>query len=117
MITLKEIERKNKLEEKDFEGINEIFFKSFMINRNYKKTSSLEKKEELLSTFTAFLEKYLKFDMVTSKQSKLNLVNFIDKLNLQRELLETEKGNINLSELEIASKRFGKKAQSAFEKK
>ncbi|WP_300096641.1 hypothetical protein [Flavobacterium sp.] len=116
MTTLKEIERKNRLVEKDFGDITEILFKSFLINRTYKKISSLEKKEELVLNFTDFLEKYLEFDIVSSKQNKLSIINFIDKLNLQRELLEVEKGNINLTELKVVSKRFGKKAQSSFEK-
>lgn len=44
----------------------------------------------------------------------MNLINFIDKINMQKELLQLKRNEIGISEIQIAGKRLGKKSQSAF---
>ncbi len=51
---------------------------------------------------------------VREKKEKLELINFIDKMNIQKELLELQKEETNISQIETAGKRLGKKSQSAF---
>ena len=53
----------------------------------------------------------------SSKQSRLTLIDFIDKLNMQKELLALDKGESTIAEIKLAGRRLGKKSQSAFEKK
>jgi len=50
-----------------------------------------------------------------SKESKLNIINLLDKLTRQREHLEIIKSKIAISDIQQASKRLSKKSQSAFE--
>ena len=51
------------------------------------------------------------------RKNKLELINFLDKLNTQKELLELAKGQTNITDIRKAAKRLGKKSQSAFKTK
>lgn len=107
-------ENKNFIKEEDFGSITDLVYHSLIIKSDYKTTSKLNKKEELIDLFKMFLERYLKFDIINSKDRKIEIINFIDKLNLQKDLYEIEKNRITKKELSIVSERFGRKAQSAF---
>lgn len=50
-------------------------------------------------------------------KDKLALMHFIDKLIMQKELLELQAGITNLADIQIAAQRLGKKSQSTFETK
>lgn len=108
------LEQENKIEEQDFDNVARLVFHSFQINRNYRSHNFIEKKEELLNHFSQFLEKYLELQFLSSKKDKLDLINFIDKMNMQKELLELQKGETNISQIKKAAQRLGKKSQSAF---
>ena len=92
-------------------------FHSFLIKRNYKSHNFLDIKEELISHFTKFLEKYLELQLLNSKKDKLGLINFIDKMNLQKELVGLKKNETTIEEIEKAGRSLGRKSQSAFDKK
>ena len=77
----------------------------------------MEKKEELMMHLTQFLEKYLELQLLKGKDDKLEIINFIDKMNLYRELLEVQKNSVLHSQLEKAGRSLGKKSQSAFKSK
>lgn len=117
MTTIKELEKNNAIEKNEFDNITKMLLESFLIKSDDKSISFVIMKEALLEHFTMFLEKYLQLHFLTSSQDKLQLINFIDKLNMQRELLELEKGKINLSDIDLAGQRLGKKSQSAFKTK
>lgn len=117
MTTLEKYENENTLEEQDFDKVSKLMFQSFLIKRNYKSHNFLDKKEELISYFTEFLEKYLELQFLNSKKDKLSLIDFIDKMNMQKELVELKKNETTLEEIEIAGKSLGRKSQSAFKKK
>lgn len=63
----------------------------------------------------SFLERSILVSNFSFPNSKLLLINFLDQMNSQGEKLEIERGNLNLDELKQAAKRFGIKAQSAFD--
>lgn len=107
----------NSIEEKDFDSISKLMFHSLYIKRDYKSHNYINKKEELLVYFTEFLEKYLELEIVNNKKQKLEIINLIDKMNLQKELLDLQKGISNLSEIQAAGKHLGSKSQSAFKTK
>lgn len=117
MTILEKYENENTLEEQDFDKVSKLMFQSFLIKRNYRSPSFLDKKEELISHFTLFLEKYLELQFLNSKKDKLSLIDFIDKMNMQKELVELKKKETTLEEIEKAGKSLGRKSQSAFEKK
>jgi len=116
-MTIVEMESFNKIDKNDFNNIAQMLLKSFLIENHYKNNEVIDRKEELLISFSSFLEKYLELQFFNSADDKLQLINFIDKLQLQRELLELEKGQNKPSDLKLAAKRLGRKSQSAFESK
>ncbi len=117
MTAIKEIEKNNQIDQQEFDNISKMLLESFLLKSDEKGASFIQKKGELLEHFTMFLEKYLKLHFFNSSRDKLQLINFIDKLNLQRELLELKKGKTKLSDIKLAGQRLGRKAQSAFETK
>lgn len=114
MNAIERIKKYNSIEETEFDSMSKLMFHSFQINKNYKSENYIVKKEELITSFTQFLEKYLELDFLNSNKEKLEIINFIDKMNMQKELLELQKGDINISDIQIAANRLGKKSQSAF---
>jgi len=114
MTAIQEIKDSNKLERHDFDNLSNIVFDSISVKGSYKTTSQLEKKEKLIDAFASFIEQLVELRLTPSKQNKLELINFIDKLNIQKELLELEKGEIAIADIQTAANRLGKKAQSAF---
>ncbi len=108
---------RNAIDRTGLDSIVRILCDSFLIKSNHKKISSIKKKEELIEDFSALLEKHLQFRFNTSPNDRLEMINFIDKLNQQRELLEIEKGKLTIDDVKRASERLSKKAQSGFEMK
>lgn len=108
---------KNAIDQNGLDSIVRILCESFLINSGHKKISLIGKKEELIEDFSALLEKHLQFRFVNSSSDKLKMINFIDKLNQQKELLELEKGKLNIDNVRKASERLSKKSQSGFETK
>lgn len=107
----------NKIEPHEFDNISKMLLESFLINADGKSDAFISKKEELLEHFSSFLEKYLQLHFLRSSQDKLQLINFIDKVNLQRELLELSKAKTKAADIKLAGQRLGKKSQSAFKTK
>ena len=116
---LDKLEKENRIDQQDFDRVAKLVYHSFLINieTNYKSNIILDKKEELLVSFSQFLEKYLELQFLNSKKDKLELINFIDKMNMQKELLELQKNETNISQIQEAGQRLGKKSQSAFSSK
>ena len=114
MEVIEKLEQQNTIEEWEFDQMSKIVFQSFLIHRNYKSHNLLDKKEELISYFTQFLEKYLELQFLSSKKEKLELINFIDKMNMQKELLELQRNETDLVQIKLAGKSLGRKSQSAF---
>lgn len=114
MTRIQEIENLNKINHEDFQIVMESMFESLLIKREYKSLEVLEKKEELLDMFSSFIEKYLEMRFGVSGKNKIQFINLIDKLNLQREALEYSKDKNSYDSLKVAAERLGKKSQSAF---
>ena len=114
---LDKLEQQNTIDEQDFDKMSKLVFHSFLINRSYKSHSFLDKKDELLNYFTQFLEKYLELQFLSSKKDKLELINFIDKMNMQRELLELQRNETDMTQIKTAGQQLGRKSQSAFKSK
>lgn len=102
---------------KEFNNVADILLESFLIKNHGKNDDEIDKKEELLNLFSTLLQKYLEMRFLKSSADKLQLISFIDKLQLQKELLALENGQNKLPDLRLAAKRLGRKSQSAFENK
>lgn len=114
MTAIEKLEQQNNIQEEEFDNVMSNVFQSILIRKDYKSEIYLGKKEELLNCFIQFLEKYLELQFINSKKDKLALINFIDKINMHKELLELQRNKIDISQMRIAGKRLGKKTQSAF---
>ena len=117
MTTLQAVKKTNQIDNEELHEITKIMFDSFFINDEYKSQSYVAKKEQLIDSFSTFIQQYLKLNFSGSKEKKLLLMKFVAKLNMQKELLELASGEINLKDIEKAGKELGKKSQSAFESK
>ncbi|TCC94173.1 hypothetical protein EZ428_05180 [Pedobacter frigiditerrae] len=96
--------------------ISNIILNAFSPNHQKKiSLTSANKKEQLIDSFSELIEKIM--DVSNSRQEKLMLINFLDKLNHQKEVLEILSGERKFNDIKKASERLGKKAQSAFETK
>lgn len=115
MTAIQEIRDKNQIERHDIDNLSSIVFDSILLKGSSKSTSQLKKKEKLIDVFSNFIEQLIELRLISSKGNNLELINFIDKLNMQRELLELEKGETTISDTQTAAGHLGKKAQSAFE--
>lgn len=116
MTAIDTLVKENKLDLRDFDRVTKLVYHSCVIDESNEDDSNqiLVKKEELLSHFGQFLEKYLELEFLSSKKEKLELINFIDKINLQKELLELLKNESHFSQIQKAGQKLGKKSQSAF---
>jgi len=101
----------NAIDENDLTKI----FESFSINRQYKRESLVNYKEDMIDSFMELLNKLLAQQTGLSKEQKLDTINLLDKLKTQKENLELIKSYISPSDVEQAAERLGKKSQSAFE--
>ncbi|HBL80436.1 MAG TPA: hypothetical protein DDZ79_11195, partial [Aequorivita sp.] len=84
------------------------------IKKDYKKISTVDKKEEMVDEIISLLEKYLELDIVKDKSQKLEIIDVLDKLRFRKEVLEVIKSKIKFNDIEKAGNRLGKKSQSAF---
>lgn len=84
------------------------------INKDYKSVSIIDKKEEMIDLIIPLLQKYLELNISMNKDTKLEIINVVDKFNFRKEILEILKGNIDINDIEKAGMRLGKKSQSAF---
>jgi len=105
----------NVIEEEDLTKISLVIFESLLIKREYKRESVVYYKEDMINGVADLLKKMLLQNTGMSKESKLNIINLLDKLTRQREHLEIIKSKIAISDIQQASKRLSKKSQSAFE--
>jgi hypothetical protein len=114
---LSELKAQNEIEEEEFSEMTRLLYGSFVLKKPNKDKKILEKQSILISLFTEMLSKYLELKMVNDKKIKLEFINFIDKLNLQKELLDLQKGITSINDIKETAQRFGRKSQSAFSKK
>lgn len=113
-ITLTEIRDQNEIQENEFDEMTKLMFDSFLIKKSRKDKAIIEKQTYLISLFTEMLNKYIEFQMLSDRKRKLEVINFIDKLNLQKELLDLQKGASKIADINESAQRFGRKAQSSF---
>jgi hypothetical protein len=117
MTALKILKENNQIEHHKFKDLMNVIFESLLIKTVDVDSIYILKQKKVNNQFAVFLEQFVESGFIDSKQSKLEFINFIDKLNMQKELLEIESKAVNLKDIKIAANRLGKKSQSAFESK
>ncbi len=117
-MSTQEIEATNKIGQLDLDLVAQLTLDSFAIKQeHYKSRANLSKKEDIIDSYIAICLKILDSPGMNSKLKRLTIINFIDRLNMQKELIEIKKGNISIPDISVAGQRMGLKAQSAFTKK
>ncbi len=114
---LSTVENLNIIDEDDLTKISNAIIESVLIKRVYKQDSVISYKEDMLDSLAELLKKILFNDTHISKETKLNVICLLDKVNTQKELLEMIRSKVSPEDLLIASQRLSKKSQSAFELK
>lgn len=112
MTLAEEIDKINRISETDVKDLATILLHSFRFSKN-DATDSLKHQDSILSDFIIFLEKYLD-ENVLDQQDKLVVVKILDKINIQKELIELKRQGLSIEDFKIAAERLGKKSQSAF---
>lgn len=100
-------------DDSELKGIAEIMLKSVNTSRKNKTRAGLA----FMHSFSSLLEELMELNLVDSKVAKLKLIDFIDKLNVRRELHEIESGAVDLNEVQKAGRHLQQKAQSSFNDK
>jgi len=85
-----------------------------------KKSKLVNKKEAILDSDTDILENMLTNNLHLSKQKKVEIIHWLNKLKANKEYMQMVKGNLAndqqaLADIQAASERLAKKSQSAFE--
>lgn len=117
MLTLTEIEERNEISEKEFAQMSGLVFSFVSEKQPIKDISAIETKDNFINTFLSVLRKYLDILPANDRGKRLEVINFIDKLNFKLELNELQKRGLYLTDIEKAASGLGRKAQSAFETK
>jgi hypothetical protein len=116
-MTVKEFDIKNRIDIEEFENISKILYSTVSLNSATMDITNLDKRKELLIYYSEFLNKLLIANFDYSSKIKLELIDFIDKLNHQRELLELITRETKIEDVKKAGKHLAKKSQSAFKNK
>ncbi len=117
MITLENVGRVNAIDESDLGKISKVLFESLSLKKTYKDESVVTYNEYVIDVIANLFKKMLVQDATLTPESKLNVIDLLDKLKTQKENLDLIKSDISLADIKQASKRLSKKAQSAFETK
>lgn len=105
----------NQISFSEFEEFSLPLFKSivFMMDKPSPE-KDLIKKQQTLNTLKQLIGDVTSIDTLDSKDDKIKMINFLEKIDLQIELIDLKLGKLKSSDLKAAGMRMGKKAQSGF---
>ncbi len=106
------IETFNDVKDGDLGGFFNTFIDSLL--KREKDSLLLSKKIEILDSLIANLNLYFSLNLFKNVQEKLTFIKFVDKLIIEKEVLEIELGVTDSFSIQEAAEHLGKKAQSAF---
>lgn len=115
MILKDQIKEENKISFSEFEEFSGPLFKSIVviISKSSGKVDLL-KKHRTLNTLKQLIDDVTSIGGLESKDEKIKTINFLEKINLQIELIDLKLQKVKKSDLKMAGKRLGGKAQSGF---
>ncbi len=114
MATIDKYIEKTKIKDEDLHQVIFSIFNFTAIKANYKRASTVQKKEEMVDEVISLMEKFLELDIVKDKSQKLAIIDVLDKLYFRKEVLELLKSEIKLKDIQETGNRLGEKSQSAF---
>ena len=115
-MTVIELAKDNELQQADIFHISEFIVSSIEIKPSDKKNNTIGAQEAILDSLADMLEKMLTLNQDLSKQNKIEIIHLLNKLKINKEYIQLIKdnGDDDLKNLQVASARFAKKSQSAF---
>jgi hypothetical protein len=111
MTLIEEIENTCRISHSDVDHLLTVLIRSISGAKN----NSFERQNRMISELILFLEKYLGEEILNMKD-KVMVVKILDKIQLQREVIEMKLKGLSIEDLKVAAERLGKKSQSAFSK-
>jgi len=115
MEILDKIKDDNELNKKSIEDtMEQMFYLMFNIPEKSNK-QKLSFKEDIINDYIKIIEKFLVSNFIESDILKVKLIDFVNRLNTQKEILEVITNKRSQSDLEAIAFRLGERAQSAFE--
>lgn len=112
MTLAEEIEKINRISETDFKEVIPVLFNSVRITPDTS-VESIKHHHTTINQFITLLTELLA-DHIPDSTQKLSIVKLLDKLNLQKELIEMKIQGVSIEDIKVAAERLGKKSQSAF---
>jgi hypothetical protein len=115
MIFGDQLKEENKISFSEFEEFSQPLFKSIVITLDKSiSEKDLIKKQQTLITLKQLIDDVKSIGALSTQDEKIKTINFLEKIDLQIELIDLKLGKIKSSDLKIAGLRLGKKAQSGF---
>ena len=109
-LTLENIEQKNQISQQDFGQFANWLYGSVAISPK-EDASVYQKKEETLDFLIAFLKDYYDKTLWASDDDEGDFLDFLSKVQLQRETLLIVSGKIKLKDIQLARQSFALKCK------
>jgi|GEM_PF-1848196 len=109
-LTLENLEKDNQITQNEFEQLTGLIYTSVtMSNKDDKK--EFRHKSQTLDFLIAFLNDYLSTHEFESNVAELQFIDFLSKLQLQKEVLQLATGDVKPSNVQSAIRTFAVKSQ------
>jgi hypothetical protein len=109
-LTLENIDEKSQISQQDFGQFANWLYGSVVISPK-DDASVYEKKEQTLDFLIAFLKDYYDKTAWESDDDEGDFLDFLSKVQLQREILQIASGKIKLKDIELARQSFALKCK------
>ncbi len=115
MIIGNDLIEENTISFSEFEELSMPFFKLITITlKESGDQKDLAKKLETANTLKKLIGDMSSTGALQTNEEKIKMINLLEKINLQIELIHLKIKELPPTDLKIAGKRLGKKAQSGF---
>ena len=109
-LVLENIEKDNQITPIEFEQLSDLLYSSIALSNKDDK-QKFKQKAQTLDFLIAFLNDYLETHDWESSENDLKVIDFLSKLQLQKEVLRIVIGEVKISDVQSAIKTFAEKTQ------
>jgi predicted MPP superfamily phosphohydrolase len=111
-LTINNIEKENQISKNEFDQVSSLLYGSIVLS-NKDNTQNLNEKTQTLDFLIAFLNDYLNSHEWESDESEIKFIDFLSKLQLQKEVLQIMTSEKTLSDIKSSIRTFEKKNEFA----
>jgi hypothetical protein len=109
-LVLENIKNNNPVTQKEFEQWAGVLYGTISVSDGDNK-QQIQQKEQLLDYLITFLTDYLFSHVWESDEEELKCVDFVSKLQLQKEILQILNGKTKIADVQSSIRSFAKKSQ------